>query len=95
MLATGTERDVTDLVRRLRLPQPAVSKHLGVLRKVGLVAVEKVGQRRVYRLNAKELKPVHDWLKTFERLWTDHLDAIKQAAEQAAKAAAAGRDKPG
>lgn len=89
LLAARTEQDVTDLVRRLRLPQPAVSKHLGVLRKVGLVTVEKAGQRRVYRLNPKELKPVHDWLQTFERLWTDHLDAIKHAAEARARADAA------
>lgn len=89
-LATRPQRDVTEIVHRLRLPQPAVSKHLGVLRKVGLVSVEKVGQRRLYRLNPKELKPVHDWLQTFERLWTDHLDAIKQAAEQHTRAAAAG-----
>src|SRR3954469_14683648 len=91
LLALGTERDVGELVLKLGLPQPAVSKHLGVLRKVGLVAVHKAGQRRLYRLNPKELKPVHDWIQNFERFWTDHLDSIKQAAEQNAKQLAAQR----
>jgi DNA-binding transcriptional ArsR family regulator len=58
-----------------------VSKHLGVLRKVGVVSVSKRGQLRLYRLNAKELKPVYDWVKTFERYWTHQLDQIKQRAE--------------
>src|SRR5437016_11202313 len=84
-LALGAERDVTELVRQLGLPQPAVSKHLGVLRKVGLVAVQKAGQRRLYRLQPQELKPVHDWIQHFEHFWTDQLASIKQAAEQKAK----------
>src|ERR1700691_5901443 len=89
LLALGAERDVTELVLKLGLPQPAVSKHLGVLRKVGLVAVHRAGQRRVYRLNPQELKPVHDWIQNFERFWTEQLDSIKQAAEQKAKQRAA------
>lgn len=89
LLARGPERDVTEMVQTLGLTQPAVSKHLGVLRKVGLVAVHKAGQRRLYRLNPQELKPVHDWIQTFERFWTDHLDSIKQVAERAAKERAA------
>src|SRR5450432_4353964 len=89
LLALGAERDVTELVSRLGLAQPAVSKHLGVLRKVGVVAVHKAGQRRVYRLNPQKLKPVHDWIQTFERFWTEHLSSIKQAAELAAKQLAA------
>ena len=93
LLAVGGERDVTELVVRLGLPQPTVSKHLGVLRKVGVVAVNKDGQRRVYRLNAKALKPVHDWVGHFERFWTEHLDSIKEAAERAARERAA-RDRP-
>jgi DNA-binding transcriptional ArsR family regulator len=84
-LALGSEHDVGEIVFKLGLPQPTVSKHLGVLRKVGVVAVHKAGQRRVYRLNPQKLKPVHDWIQTFERFWTSHLDSIKQAAEQAAK----------
>ena len=89
LLALGDERDVTEMVFNLGLPQPAVSKHLGVLRKVGLVAVHKAGQRRFYRLNPQELKPVHDWIQKFERFWTDQLDSIKQVAEQKAKQLAA------
>jgi DNA-binding transcriptional ArsR family regulator len=89
LLAIGSECDVTELVLKLGLPQPTVSKHLGVLRKVGLVAVHKAGQRRVYRLNPEELKPVHTWIQHFERFWTDHLASIKQVAEQKAKQLAA------
>jgi DNA-binding transcriptional ArsR family regulator len=89
LLARGAERDVTELVFKLGLPQPAVSKHLGVLRKVGVVAVHKAGQRRVYRLNPKELKPVHDWIQNFERFWTDQLASIKETAELKAKQIAA------
>ena len=81
-LLNGKEHAVGDLVLLgCRLPQPAVSKHLGVLRKVGVVSVSKRGQLRMYRLNAKELKPVHDWVKTYERYWTHQLDRIKERAE--------------
>ncbi|WP_158750100.1 helix-turn-helix transcriptional regulator [Acidobacterium sp. S8] len=82
MLSDGGEHAVGDVVLRLKLPQPAVSKHLGVLRKVGVVTVSKRGQMRLYRLNAKELKPVHDWVKVYERYWTHQLDRIKIRAEQ-------------
>ena len=82
MLEDGNEHAVGDVVLRLRMPQPAVSKHLGVLRKVGVVTVSKRGQLRMYRLNAKELKPVHDWVKTYERFWAHQLDRIKVRAEQ-------------
>ena len=77
-LAVGT------LVVALGLPQPAVSKHLGVLRKVGLVAVIKQGKQRVYSLEAEKLKTVHDWVKAFEELWGHQLDRIKERAEQRA-----------
>jgi len=89
LLALGAERDVTEMVLKLGLPQPTVSKHLGVLRKVGVVAVHKAGQRRLYRLNPQELKPVHDWIQTFDRFWTDQLAGIKEAAELKAKQLAA------
>jgi DNA-binding transcriptional ArsR family regulator len=89
LLAVGDERDVTELVLKLALPQPAVSKHLGVLRKVGLVDVHKAGQRRLYRLKPEALKPVHDWIQHFERFWTDQLDSIKAAAERKARELAA------
>ena len=89
LLALGAQRDVTEIVVELGLPQPVVSKHLSVLRQVGLVAVEMAGQRRLYRLNPQELKPVHDWIQTFERFWTDQLASIKEAAEKKARERAA------
>jgi DNA-binding transcriptional ArsR family regulator len=82
LLARGKEHDVGDLVLRMHRPQPAVSNHLGVLRKVGVVTVSKRGPLRFYRLNAKELKPVHDWVKTYERYWTHQLNRIRERAEQ-------------
>jgi len=81
-LIDGGEHAVGEMVAALQLPQPAVSKHLGVLRKVGIVSVTKRGQLRLYRLNAKELKPVHDWVRTYERFWTHHLDRVKERAER-------------
>ena len=84
VLVDGRERAVGDVVKVLRMPQPAVSKHLGVLRKVGVVTVVKRGQHRMYRLNAAELKPVHDWVKTFEKYWTHQISRIKERAEQKA-----------
>jgi DNA-binding transcriptional ArsR family regulator len=68
----------------VKLGQPAVSKHLGVLRKVGVVTVVKRGQHRMYRLEAAELRPVHDWVKMFERYWTHQLGQIKERAERKA-----------
>ncbi len=79
-LASG-ERPVNDLVSRLGWPQPVLSKHLGVLKKVGLVNVRSAGRMRVYSLNAAKLKAVHDWVKTFERLWDYQLQSIKERAE--------------
>jgi DNA-binding transcriptional ArsR family regulator len=84
ILAKG-ERPVNDLVQSLGWPQPQVSKHLGVLKKVGLVSVRRAGRQRVYRMNGEHLKPVHDWVKTFERYWTHQLERVKERAE--AKAA--------
>jgi DNA-binding transcriptional ArsR family regulator len=81
----GRERPVGELVFELGLPQPAVSKHLAVLRTVGIVSMAKRGRERVYRLEPEGLKPVHDWIKAYERLWTNQLDRIKQRAERNAK----------
>jgi DNA-binding transcriptional ArsR family regulator len=85
LLAETEHRTVNDLVDLLGIPQPSVSKHLGVLRKVGLVTVQKNGQHRFYALNPIQLKPVHDWIVMFEHFWADHLDAIKKAAEKKAR----------
>jgi DNA-binding transcriptional ArsR family regulator len=94
LLAVGADsepraRPVGELVETLGLPQPAVSKHLAVLRAVGVVSMSKDGQRRLYRLNPQELKPVHDWAKQYERFWTHQLDRIKARAERLAKERAA------
>jgi DNA-binding transcriptional ArsR family regulator len=90
----GKARAVGEMVEILGLPQPAVSKHLGVLRKVGLVTVAKDGQRRLYQLNATELKPVHDWVKHFERFWTHQAESIKTRAERMARERAATQRTP-
>jgi DNA-binding transcriptional ArsR family regulator len=82
MLVDGRGHAVGEVVERLQMPQPTVSKHLGVLRKVGIVSVNKHGRRRLYRLNAKELKPVHDWVNTYEHFWTHQLDRVKERAER-------------
>ena len=75
VLAEG-ERGVNDLVALLGLPQPLVSKHLRVLREVGLVEVREQGRERLYRLNAEALRPISDWVKSYERLWTQRLDRL-------------------
>lgn len=84
MLSDGQEYAVNEIVLRMEMAQPAVSKHLGVLRRAGVVTMVKRGQHRMYRLNAKGLKPVHDWVKVFERYWTHQVDQIKQRAEHKA-----------
>src|SRR5882672_9044319 len=84
MLAQG-ERPVNELVRSLGWPQPQVSKHLGVLRKVGLVSERREGRQRVYRLNGERLKPIHEWVKSYERFWKHQLERIKARAEQRAQ----------
>lgn len=84
LLADGQEWAVNDVVVRMRMAQPAVSKHLGVLQKVGVVTRIKRGQHRMYRLDAAQLKPIHDWAKTFEQYWNNQIDRIKERAEQKA-----------
>jgi DNA-binding transcriptional ArsR family regulator len=84
VLNDGREWAVGDVVVRVKLPQPAVSKHLRVLRKVGVVTVVKRGQHRMYRLNGEQLKPVHDWVKIFEQYWTHQISRIKERSEQKA-----------
>src|SRR4051812_21360531 len=72
----GGERPVGDLVRELGLTQPQVSKHLRVLREVGVVDVRGDGRRRLYRLNGPALKPIHDWVSDYERFWSERFDRI-------------------
>jgi DNA-binding transcriptional ArsR family regulator len=78
----GGERPVNDLVRVLGLAQPQVSKHLRVLREVGAVDVREDGRRRLYRLNGRALKPIHDWVKTYERAWSERFDQLDAVLEE-------------
>jgi DNA-binding transcriptional ArsR family regulator len=81
------ERSVSEIVTALKWPQPQVSKHLGVLRQVGLVSVRDDGRRRIYRVNGERLKPIHDWVVTYEKFWKHQLDRIKARAEASARSA--------
>src|SRR5215212_7181749 len=81
----GGERPVNDLVRVLGIAQPQVSKHLRVLREVGAVHVRDEGRQRLYRLNGRALKPIHDWVKSYERSWSarfDQMDAVLEELKQ-------------
>jgi DNA-binding transcriptional ArsR family regulator len=79
------ERQVNDIVDSLGWPQPMVSKHLAVLKEVGLVSVRRDGRRRLYKVEGSKLKQIHDWAKTFERLWDHQLQRIKERAEKKAR----------
>ena len=81
VLADG-ERPVNDLVGLLAIPQPQVSKHLKVLREVGLVQVREQGRERIYRLDGRSLKPIHDWVKNYERMWSERFDALDEVLEE-------------
>jgi DNA-binding transcriptional ArsR family regulator len=84
-LLAGGELPVNDLVRLLGLAQPQVSKHLRVLREVGAVQVRGDGRQRLYRLNGQALKPIHDWVKNYERSWSERfgrLDAVLDELRQ-------------
>lgn len=76
------ERPVGDIVTSLRLEQPSVSKHLRVLKEVGLVHVRREGRRAFYRTNAEAIRPLHEWTSTFERYWSTQLQRIKERAEK-------------
>lgn len=78
----GGERAVNDLVRVLELAQPQVSKHLRVLREVGAVEVRDEGRRRLYRVNGDALRPVHDWVKDYERLGSARFEALDDVLEE-------------
>jgi DNA-binding transcriptional ArsR family regulator len=81
LLAQG-ERSVGELVEELGLAQPQVSKHLRVLREVGAVHVRDDGRRRLYRLNGPALKPIHDWVKAYERTWEERFAAMDTVVEE-------------
>jgi DNA-binding transcriptional ArsR family regulator len=86
LLADG-ERPVNDLVRKLGLAQPQVSKHLRVLREVGAVEVRDEGRRRLYRVNGRALKPIHDWVKEYERSWSERFDRLDVVLDELKKEA--------
>lgn len=90
VIAAG-EFSVTDLVRRMGLPQPLVSKHLRVLRETGLVIVRDDGRQRLYRLNGPALKPIYDWVRDFEQLWSERFARMDVVLAELA-AAEAGHD---
>src|ERR671923_2579210 len=78
----GGERPVNDLVTQLGLAQPLVSKHLRVLREVGLVQVRDEGRQRLYRLNGAPLKSIHDWVRNYEQAWNERFDALDELLEE-------------
>ncbi len=78
----GGECPVNDLVRRLGIAQPQVSKHLRVLREVGAVEVRESGRQRLYRLNGTALKPIHDWVKAYEDSWEERFELLDAVLEE-------------
>ena len=84
VLSVG-ERPVNDLVTVLGLAQPLVSKHLRVLREVGLVERRDVGRQRIYRLDGHPLKPIHDWVKSYEESWSQRFDRLDVVLEELKK----------
>jgi len=84
-LLKGRERPVNDVARALRITQPRASKHLRVLREVGLVRVRESGQQRLYALDAKGLKPIHEWVGGFEEFWGQSFDRLNAYVKQLQK----------
>jgi DNA-binding transcriptional ArsR family regulator len=84
--ALGTEElSVSQLVERLGWNQPMVSKHLGVLKQVGLLSERRVGRQRLYRVNAERLKPIFDWVTPFERFWSDRFERLDNVLQELQK----------
>jgi len=81
-LLAGGGRPVGDLVEALGIPQPLVSKHLRVLREVGLVQVHDRGRQRIYRLEGEPLKPIYDWVKSYERTWSARYDLLDSVLDE-------------
>ena len=78
----GGERPVNDLVLELGLAQPQVSKHLRVLREVGAVEMREAGRQRLYRLNGEALRPIHDWVKNYERSWNERFEQLDSMLDE-------------
>jgi len=79
------ELSVNEIVEKLGWNQPMVSKHLGVLKQVGLVSERRVGRQRMYKVNAEQLKPIYDWVTPYERLWNDRLDRLDKVLQEIQK----------
>ena len=79
------ELSVNEIVNKLGWTQPMVSKHLRVLKQVGLVSERRVGRQRLYRANAERLRPIYDWVAPFERIWNERFDRLDQVLEQMKK----------
>jgi DNA-binding transcriptional ArsR family regulator len=86
-LLASSERSVGEIERKLRIPQPTVSKHLRVLREAGIVEATVDAQRRLYRLRPEPLQEVDIWLAQFRRFWSEHVDALERHLDQAAQSA--------
>ncbi len=84
--ALGTqELSVNEIVALLKWPQPMISKHLAVLKKVGLVSERRVGRQRLYHVNAAQLKPIYDWVTPFERFWNERFDRLDELLQEIQK----------
>ncbi|HWA57889.1 MAG TPA: metalloregulator ArsR/SmtB family transcription factor [Gemmatimonadales bacterium] len=92
-LLVTAERSVGELERRLHLSQPAVSKHLRVLREAGLVEARVEAQHRVYRIRPEPLKEIDAWLAPFRRFWTPHIDALERHLDRMAQAQKKGKSR--
>jgi DNA-binding transcriptional ArsR family regulator len=91
-LLAGGERPVGDLVRALGVAQPQVSKHLRVLREVGAVDVRDHGRQRLYRLNGRALRPIHEWVKGYERFWAERFERLDAVLDDLKEEGHAGAD---
>ena len=85
-LLASSERSVSEIEHRLRMPQPSVSKHLRVLREAGFVEARVDAQRRVYRIRPQPLEEVDAWLAPFRRFWSGHVDALERHLDRMDKA---------
>jgi DNA-binding transcriptional ArsR family regulator len=79
------ELSVNDIVQKLGWKQPMVSKHLSVLKQVGLVSERRVGRQRLYRVNAERLRPIYEWVAPFERYWSERFDRLDEILEDMKK----------
>jgi len=79
------EHSVNEIVEALGWPQPMVSKHLAVLKKVGLVQERRAGRQRLYRVNVEKLKPIYDWVTPFERYWSESYERLDEVLKDMKK----------